>query len=88
MRSFFTLLIVLVICGIGLGFYLGWFNISKPNPGAQGDKVNVNVTVDKGKIQSDVKNLEEKAKNAGEKAKEEIKELEGKVKEKVSPESK
>jgi hypothetical protein len=88
MRSLFTLLIVLVICGVGLGFYLGWFSISKPNPGAQGDKVNMNVTVDKAKIQSDVKNAEEKVKNIGEKAKEEIKDLEGKAKAKVNPESK
>jgi hypothetical protein len=42
-------------------------------PDTEGDKVNVNLSVDKGKMESDVKKAEEKVK-------EEIKELESKVK--------
>jgi len=73
MRSLIKLLVVLVICFVGIGFYLGWFSLShsNPNPDTDGNKVNVNVSVDKDKMKSDVK-------KAKEKVKEEIKELEGK----------
>ena len=60
MRSLIKLLVVLVLCLVGIGFYLGWFNVSRPNPGTEGSKVNVNVTVDKDKMKSDVKKAEEK----------------------------
>ena len=73
MRSLIKLLAVLVICLVGIGFYLGWFNVSRPNPGTEGNKVNVNLSVDKDKMKSDVKKAEEKVK-------EEVRELEGKVK--------
>ena len=70
MRKFVTLLIVLVICLIGIGFYLGWFSFSRSNPAPEGSKVNV--SVDKEKIKSDVSKAEEKVK-------EEVKKLEEKV---------
>ena len=76
MRSLIKVLAVLLICLVGIGFYRGWFSLTSPKPdarGNKGDKVNVNLSVDEGKIKSDVK-------KAGEKVKEEIKELEGKVK--------
>jgi hypothetical protein len=73
MRSLIKLVVVLVICVIGLGFYLGWFSLSKSDPKTEGDKVNVNVSLDKNKMKSDVKKAEEKVK-------EEIKELKGKGK--------
>ncbi len=75
MRSLIKLLVVLLICLIGFGFYRGWFTFSSSKPDARGNKVNVNVnvSVDKGKIKSDVKKAEGQVK-------EEIKELEGKVK--------
>jgi len=73
MRSLIKVMVVLVICLVGVGWYLGWFSVSRSNPDAAGDKVNVNVSVDKGKIKSDVKKAEEKVK-------EEIKALEGKGK--------
>ena len=73
MRSLIKLLVLLVICFVGIGFYLGWFSLSRsnPNPEQNGNKVNVNVSVDKDKMKSDVKKAEEKVK-------EEFKELEGK----------
>jgi uncharacterized membrane protein YjgN (DUF898 family) len=72
MRFLIKVLVVLLICLVGIGFYRGWFSVSSPNPDA--DKVNVNVSVDKGKMKSDVKEAEQKVK-------EEIKEIEGKAKE-------
>ncbi len=73
MRSLIKVLAVLLICLVGIGFYRGWFSLSSSKPDAEGDKVNVTVSVDKGKMKSDVKKAEEKVK-------EEIRELEGKVK--------
>jgi hypothetical protein len=73
MRSLIKVLVVLLICLVGIGFYRGWFSLSSPNPDAGDDKVNINMTVDKGKMKSDVKKAEEKVK-------EEIKGLEGKLK--------
>ena len=73
MRSLIKVLVVLLICLVGIGFFRGWFSLSSPNPGPQGDKVNVDLSVDKGKIESDVKKAEGEVKK-------EIKELEGKGK--------
>jgi hypothetical protein len=73
MKSIFKLLIILVICLAGIGFYRGWFSFS--NTGSNEQKEEINVSVDKGKIREDVR----KAKN---KVGEEVKEVVGKVKEK------
>ncbi len=75
MRSWIKLLAVLLICLVAVGFYRGWFSLSSSQPDAQGDKVNVNVnmSVDKGKMKADVKKAEGQVKG-------EIKDLEGKVK--------
>lgn len=70
MRSLIKLLVVLSILLVGIGFYRGWFSLSSSQPDAESDKVNVNVSVDKGKIKSDVKKVEGQVED-------EIKELEG-----------
>jgi len=75
MRSFIKLLVVLLVCLVGVGLYRGWFNFSSSSRDTEGDKVdvNVNVSVDKGKMKADVKKAEEKVK-------EEVDELEGTMK--------
>jgi hypothetical protein len=73
MRFFIKLLIVLLLCLIGIGFYRGWFSVSRPNPEPDGSKVSVKMSVDKKKIRSDVQKVEKKVK-------EEVKILEGKEK--------
>ena len=73
MRSFMRLLIVLLVCLVGIGLYRGWFSLSRSSPEPGGDKVDVTVSVDKGKMRSDVRKAEEKVK-------EEVKKLEGDVK--------
>jgi hypothetical protein len=77
MRSLIKLSVVLVICFIGIGFYLGWFSLSRPNPDTDGNKANVDLSVDKAKMKADIKKAEGKVK-------EEIRELEGKVQAKKS----
>jgi hypothetical protein len=73
MRFWIKVLAVLLVALLGIGFYRGWFSVSTSSPDPKGGKVNVNVSLDKGKMKSDVKKAEEKVK-------EEIKELEGKAK--------
>lgn len=73
MRSLLKVLIVVLVCLVGIGLYRGWFSLSRSSPDAAGDKVDVTVSVDKGKMKSDVK-------KAKEKVKEEVKELEGDLK--------
>ena len=66
-------LLVLLVCLGGIGLYLGWFSLSSPSPNTDGNKVNIDVSVDKGKMKSNVKKAEEKIK-------EEVKEISGKAK--------
>jgi hypothetical protein len=77
MRSFVRLLIVLVVILIGVGLFRGWFGFSRSAPDQEGSKVEVKMSVDKGKIKSDVGKAEEKVK-------EEVRELEEKVKAKAA----
>jgi hypothetical protein len=60
MRKALLVLALLVACGIGLDFYLGWFGIAiaKDTPG----KTGVNVTIDQEKIKSDAERARQKAK--------------------------
>ena len=64
-------LFILVLCLGVIGFWRGWFSLSSPKPDVAGDKVNVSVSVDRGKIKADVKKVKEKIK-------EEVRVLEGK----------
>jgi hypothetical protein len=64
---------VLLILLLGIGFWRGWFSVSHPRSDTEGDKVNVNMSVDKGKIKSDIKKAERKVEK-------EVRELEGKGK--------
>ena len=65
-------MVVLLLCLIAIGFYRGWFSVSRSHPNPEGNKVNVNVSVDKAKMKSDVKEAEQKVKEG-------VKGLEGKA---------
>ena len=73
MRSRLKLVIVLLLCLVGIGFWRGWFSVSSPKPDTEGNKVNVNMSVGKGKIKSDIKKAERKVEKG-------VSELEGKTK--------
>jgi hypothetical protein len=60
MFSFLRFLVFVAICVVGIGVYRGWFSFSKPQPEAQGGKVDISVTFDKGKANADLKRVEEK----------------------------
>jgi len=55
LRLAFTLL----ICLLAIGYYLGWFSFTKAPPDPQSDKVNINVSVDKHKMGSDLQTFEQ-----------------------------
>ena len=52
MRRFRSLLIVLAVIVISLGFYRGWFTVSGGRE-AESHKVDVNLTVDPDKVKED-----------------------------------
>jgi hypothetical protein len=54
MNRLFAVLILLALIVIGVGFYRGWFALSKSNTEAGTNKVDVQLTVDKDKVQEDV----------------------------------
>ena len=69
LRSF---LIVLVIIGVGLGFYRGWFVVSGGRE-AVTHKVDVNLTVDTDKVKADAEAVKDKATDLGHQAKDGVK---------------
>ena len=56
-----SLLFVLLVGVVALGFYRGWFALSSRRPDTGSDKVNVNLTVDRGKMQEDAEAVKNKA---------------------------
>ncbi len=65
MRSLIKLAFVLFIGFVAVGFYLGWFSLSKTKPEPNDDKVNINVSVDKAKMKSDFQKAEGKVEELG-----------------------
>jgi hypothetical protein len=60
-RSFIMVLLVLLVCVGAVGFYRGWFTLSSRNLDAGSNKVNINLTVDRDKIQEDAETVKNKA---------------------------
>jgi hypothetical protein len=60
-RSFISVLFVLLLCVVAVGFYRGWFTLSSPSPDTGSNKVNVNLTVDQGKMQEDAESVKKEA---------------------------
>jgi len=57
--TLFKVLVVLVLCVVGVGFYRGWFVLSS-HGGDGGNKVEVNLTVDPDKAKEDAQAMETK----------------------------
>jgi hypothetical protein len=60
MKKLTLVVLVLLLCVIGFGFYRGWFTLSSSRPGAGSDKVNINLTVDPDKMKADTKMSKER----------------------------
>jgi hypothetical protein len=61
MKRLIAVLLVLAILFVGVGFYRGWFTVSKSDPDAGENKVNVNLTVDGDKMQEDADAVKKQA---------------------------
>ncbi len=60
-RSSITVLFVSLVCVVSLGFYRGWFSLSNRGPDTGSNKVNINLTVDQGKMQEHAEAVKNKA---------------------------
>jgi hypothetical protein len=60
MKRLGAVLTVLAVLVVGLGFYRGWFALSRSTPGLGSNKVNVNLMVDPDRIKADTKMVKEK----------------------------
>ncbi len=62
MKRLWWSVIVLALFVVGLGFYRGWFVLSSHRRGTGGDKVDINLTVDKDKMKQDGEKVKDKTK--------------------------
>lgn len=85
MRKLFGVLTVVAIFVIGLGFYRGWFTMSSSSPEKDADKVNINVTIDRDKMDDDAKAVKKKSTEIADKATEAAHSLGDETKVKVKP---
>ena len=60
MFSLLRLLLIVVICLIGIGLWLGWITFTKPQPEGASGKVDIRMQVDENKIKSDLGKMERK----------------------------
>jgi predicted negative regulator of RcsB-dependent stress response len=65
-RSGIRVLFVLLVIVIAVGFYRGWFSFSSRSHDAE-NKVDVNLTVDRDKIQEDAESVKKKTSELTEK---------------------
>ena len=54
-------LVVLVLCVVGFGFYSGWFTLSSSGPGAESNRIDINLEVNPDKAKADAETLKAKA---------------------------
>jgi cell division protein FtsX len=54
-------LLVLVLCVVGFGFYSGWFTLSSSRPGAESNRIDINLELNPDKVKADADTLKAKA---------------------------
>lgn len=59
-RNLITVVLVLLLCVVALGFYRGWFALSSTSPGTGSNRVNFNLTVDPDKVKADAESVKDK----------------------------
>jgi hypothetical protein len=69
MRRLLLVLVVLVAVALGVGYYRGWFQVSR---GGGEEKASPSITVDREKIKADTDKAKAKAQEAVQKAKEKV----------------
>ena len=61
MKKLGAVLIVIAILVVGLGFYRGWFALSRPASDAGSNTVNINLATDPDKMKQDAEMVTDKA---------------------------
>ena len=61
MKTLSAVLIVIAILVVGVGFYRGWFALSRPAPNAGSNTVNINLATDPDKMKQDAHAIKDKA---------------------------
>jgi cell division protein FtsX len=61
MKKLGAVLAVLVILVVALGFYRGWFALSRPASDAGSNQVNINLAADPDKMKQDAQAVKDKA---------------------------
>lgn len=61
MRRTIMVLLAVLVCVVAFGFYRGWFTVSSPGADKKNNKVDVNLTVDRAKIEKDAETVKKKA---------------------------
>ena len=82
MNKFLKMLLVVLICVAGIGFYRGWFSVSSHSPDAEHHKVDLSLTVDGDKVKADAETVKEKAVELAGEAKQEASTLGDQAKDK------
>jgi hypothetical protein len=77
--AFWKLVLILTLCLIAVGFYRGWFALSSKTSDAPTNKVDVNLTVDRDKVNKDAQSVKEKTTTLTGEVTEEAKKLEKQV---------
>ena len=61
MKKFTAVMTVPAILMVGVGFYRGWFALSRPAPEAGSNMVNINLATDPDKMKQDARAVKDKA---------------------------
>jgi hypothetical protein len=61
MKKLSTVLLMLALLFVGVGFYQGWFALSRPASEAGSSKVNINLATDPEKMKHDAQVVRDKA---------------------------
>lgn len=80
-----SVLLVLALCVVALGFYRGWFSMSSRPHDAQSNKIDVGLTVDPDRMKEDTRMVRDKTTELSDKAATEAKELRDQVRDNVDP---
>ena len=81
MRNLLIVVILVLACIAGVGFYRGWFNLST---NSADQTPSATLTMDKDKIHADEHTAKDKVQGLGQVAKEKINDLTGKAKDSTS----
>jgi hypothetical protein len=60
MRTLIIVVLLLLLCVVGFGFYRDWFSLSRTNHDTGSNKVNISLTVDPDKMKADTEMVKDK----------------------------